>query len=354
VRGRARYLGKHGSAEAEKNYREFVVAWAAGQVDVASADASPTARSSVTIAMAAVKYYEWVKARYRHPDGTPTSEVECQRLAIRPLREMFGSLYLDQFGPNRLRELRARLVAKGLARKRINRDMGRVRQFFRWCVGHELVAPAVVDALRAVEALGPGQGARETPKRSPAAWDVVAATLPHLPPLLQALVKVLWYTGARPGEVISLTTGQLDRSGAVWLARLDRHKNAWRGQDRVIPLGPRAIEAIRPWLREDEPDAMIFDPRRVTPRAAVKRGARSPGDRYSRCAPNNAIRRACEAAGVPRWTLAQLRHSRATELRETYGLDVAAAVLGHAKPSMTAHYSRTALAHAIDAMREAG
>jgi site-specific recombinase XerD len=52
-----------------------------------------------------------------------------------------------------------------------------------------------------------------------------------------------------------------------------------------------------------------------------------------------AIRRACERAGVPHWAPNQLRHARATELRKTYGLDAAGAVLGHAKLETTQIYA---------------
>jgi integrase len=355
VRGRARYLGRADTPEADRRYREFVVAWAAGRVDQAVAPSSaPAPDRVVTVAMAAIKFYEWAKARYRHPDGSPTGEAETLRLAIRPLRRMFGSLPLEMLGPMRLRQLRGELVRSGLARTNVNRTVGRVRYFVRWCVGHELVGQPVYEALRAVEPLAPGQGAREAPRRGPVSRAIVEATLPHLSPLLVALVEVLWNSGARVGEALALTTGQLDRSGDVWLARLERHKNAWRGQGRVIPLGPRAIEALRPWLREDDPDAPIFDPRLADDRSAARTGERAPGERYSRSAPTRAIARACRRAGVAPWSLAQLRHARATELRERFGLDVAAAVLGHAKPSMTAHYSREALAHAVEAVRQAG
>jgi hypothetical protein len=41
-----------------------------------------------------------------------------------------------------------------------------------------------------------------------------------------------------------------------------------------------------------------------------------------------AIRRACRKAGVPPWTVLQVRHSRATDVRQQYGLEGAAASLG--------------------------
>jgi integrase len=357
VRGRARYLGKVGSSEAERNYREFISDWAAGRPEATDSGKSmteaPTAEV-VTVSIAILRFWEWATVRYRNPDGSSTREDDNLRCALRPLRRLFGPLPLEQFSPNKLRAVREEMVRDGLARRTVNRRVGRIRFFFRWCAGRELVPYAVVEALKAVEPLAVGQGARDCPSRSAVAWSTVEATLPYLPELLRAMVKVLWFTGARVGEVVKLTTGDIDRSGDVWRATLDRHKNAHRGHTRTLLFGPEAQEALRPWLRPEKLDAPIFSPRRVDARAAKRDGPRRPGVVYSRVSPGQAIRRACVRGGVTPWTLAQLRHSRATVLRERFGIDVAAAVLGHAKPMMTAHYSKSAIAHAVEAIRQAG
>jgi integrase len=119
-------------------------------------------------------------------------------------------------------------------------------------------------------------------------------------------------------------------------------------------LGPEAIAAVLPWLRLDDPDSPIFGPRRASERAAKKGGDRAPGVYYNRHSLARAVRRAARRAGVSPWSLAQLRHSAATRIRERFGVDVAAVVLGHADPKMTSRYSKEAIAHAIGAVREVG
>jgi integrase len=349
--GKEVWLGKFGSAEAKRRYAEFLKEYAERRDEAGRAMAAPPA---VTISVAVHRFRLWAEGRYRHPDGTPTREAENLRHALRPLRQRFGALPVAEFGPGKLFELQAEMVESGIARRTVNARVGKVRRFFKWCVARELAPSALVAALAAVEPLRAGQGGRETPGRRPVAWATVQATLPHLPALLAALVRVLWWTGARCGEIAGLTTGEIDRSGAVWRATLAAHKCAWRGQERVILFGPEAGEAIRPWLRPDEATEAIFDPRRVDRARGKKGGKRAPGHRYARRSLPQALRRATTKAGVEPWTLGQLRHSRATLLRERFGLDVAAVVLGHARPTMTAHYSRTALAHALDAVGQAG
>jgi integrase len=348
VDGREVWLGKFGSAEARRRYAEFLAK------RTAELAAGPTMEPErpATVSVAILRFWKWAEAHYRHPDGTPTREADNIRDALRPLRRMFGDLPLGEFGPAKLRAVRDAMVESGISRRTVNARIGRIRRFVRWCVGMELASPA----LAAVEPLRAGRGVRESPGRRPVAWALVESTLPHLPPMLAALVRVLWFTGARVGELATLTTGAIAQSDpTAWRATLDKHKNSHRGQGRTLILGPEAIEAIRPWLRPFEPDEPVFSPRRVDGRQARRLdGKRAPGRSYGRASLAQALRRAIERAGVEPWTLPQLRHSRATDLRERFGIDVAAAVLGHARPNMTAHYSREAIGHAVRAMREVG
>lgn len=55
-----------------------------------------------------------------------------------------------------------------------------------------------------------------------------------------------------------------------------------------------------------------------------------------------------------RFTLNQLRHSRATEVRKTYGLEAAQVILGHAKADVTQIYAERNLNLAIQIAKETG
>src|SRR5437762_8652985 len=56
-------------------------------------------------------------------------------------------------------------------------------------------------------------------------------------------------------------------TGKVWLYRpgsdqgpAGKHKTAWRGHQRVIPIGPRGQAILRPYLKTDL-SAYLFSPR---------------------------------------------------------------------------------------------
>ncbi len=76
---------------------------------------------------------------------------------------------------------------------------------------------------------------------------------------------------------------------------------------------------------------------------------RQPGLKYSSPSYYRAIQAAAKRAGVPRWYPYQLRHTAATVVRETLGVEAAAALLGHARTDMTEVYAKIGLDKAIEA-----
>jgi integrase len=66
------------------------------------------------------------------------------------------------------------------------------------------------------------------------------------------------------------------------------------------------------------------------------------------------VSRACRRAGIPARSPRQLRHTRATLIRQVYGLEAAKAVLGHADTKVTEIYAERDLGLAVRVMREIG
>ena len=144
---------------------------------------------------------------------------------------------------------------------------------------------------------------------------------------------------------------------ACWVYRPEKHKTEHHGHDRMVFIGPKGQEIVRPFLGT-KLDAYCFCPGeselrrnaarrqcRRTPlnpnrkaRKAGPRRRRAPGDRYDTHGYRRAVTRACRKANVPTWSPNRLRHSRATELRP-YGLDLAKTILGHAKVETTQIYA---------------
>jgi integrase len=304
-----------------------------------------------------------------------------------------------------LEAVRGHMVEGGRCRNRVNKDVARVKRLFRWAASKKLVSVSVYQQLQTVEGLRAGRSAaKETAPIKPVADAVVGATLPHLSPQVAAMVRLQRLTGMRPGEVAVMRGMDLEMSGPVWLYRpgSDKgkhgaHKNAYRGQDRVIPIGPRGQEVLRPWLRLNLQEH-LFQPREarawwdaerrkkrrtpMTPSQAARRPKRNPkrrpGEPYTgpsyacavaggvvaastarackACQALDPVNRcpACKASALPHWHPNQLRHAKATELRREAGLDAARVVLGHRSPQITEVYAELDVTKAAEVMERLG
>ena len=326
--------------------------------------------------------------RDRYDDAWMKNTYDRLRLALEPVREMHGSEAAASFSPKRLKAVRRHMIDRGrLSRKEINARVLHIKRCFRWAVAEELVPGSLSHALEAVEALRKGDyGTREPRKVRPVARDVVEATLPYLSKPVAALVELMWWTGARPGELFGLRPKDIDRSGEVWVVKLDRHKNARRGKRRELFFGPEAQKILRPFLRRCA-GAVMFSPReaveemerrkraeRKTPlwpshvaryeREAGARPDRVVGDVYTAATFRRAIARAVKAANrerpeqglepLPDWTPYQLRHSAATRIKRQFGIEMVRCLLGHSSATMSEEYAEDDLAKARSVMAEAG
>jgi integrase len=323
-----------------------------------------------TVAMVCAAYLEWADKTYRRPDGSNSSMLGNCLMGIRALKPFFN-VPAAKFGPLLLRRLRDDLVGqpgrrKGpdgkpipKFRKTINRTVRDICRIFKWAVSMELVPADVHQALLTVEPLKKGRtAAPELPRIRAVPDDIVEKTIAHLPPVVADMVRVQRLLGCRPSEVCNLRPCDLDRSQDVWVSEPERHKNAWREDERRISIGPKAQAILRNYLQRPssrpffvpaESESQRNSERRshrkspMTPsHRARRRNAKrklDPNKPYTDDTYRRAIERACEKAGVPKWRPNQLRHSAGEEARERFGLDGAQARLGHKHAKVTEVYA---------------
>jgi integrase len=377
--GKDFYLGPWNTAASKAEYDRLLSEWlAAGRSILAAA-------SDLTVAELIAAFWKHAKSYYRLPDGSQSTELSAFKSALKHLRRLYGRTAAPEFGPLALEAVRNAMIAERWVRSSINKHCNRIRHVFKWAASREMISAAVPAALATLAGLRQGRSeAREGKRVLPVSDVTVDATLPFLSPVVANMVKLQRLTGARPGEICSMRTGDIDRTGDVWIYKPRQHKNQYRGHQREIYVGPRAQEILRPLLKLD-PDAFIFSPKeaerqrreklhaaRKTPAGygntigsnRKRRPQQEPGARYDTVAYNSAVSRACELAFPPplplglksgesyrrwhrrltpkqtaelrewnrkhRWHVHQLRHSAATAVRAQFGLEAAAHVLGHA------------------------
>src|SRR5262249_52618172 len=155
----------------------------------------------------------------------------------------------------------------------INARIRRIVRVFRWAVTEELIPESVHRALAAVPGLKAGR--TEAPEREgvkPVDVEVVEATLPELPAPVAAMVRLQLLTGMRAGEVMVMRGIDLNMRETVWTYTPYRHKNQHRGMDRVIHLGPKAQEVVKPFLRPNV-EEYLFSPKSYVEGMHARRAA---------------------------------------------------------------------------------
>ena len=369
------YLGKYGTKESKQAYKRLITEWESTGRSM-SFGAEP---AMVTVAMLVSDFCDWAQSYY--PQNGKDSEAAQILVATAWLSE-YSDLPASSFGPLRLKAVRESMIkatgkhGKPLSRGYINDMVGRIVRMFRWGVENEIIESKIHDALKAVPGLRAGRTAAPDLERVlPVQDSVLEATLAYCSPTLAAMIRIQQLCGMRPGEVCLLAPSMIDRSDDVWIAKLLKHKTAWKGKKREIFIGPQAQAILLPFLLRPD-DVPLFSPAdsekwrrdlrnaaRVTPESCGnQRGSNrqlkpkyQPGNSYD----TNSYRKAIWYAVVRafplardasdemkkewremyRWSPNQVRHLTATEIRAKFGLEGAQVYLGHSHADTTQIYA---------------
>jgi hypothetical protein len=116
--GHDHYTGPWGSPEAEATSERLVGEWLANRRTLpsdAAADRPPIAApAGPTVADLILAFWRHAELYYRHPDGTPTSELANYRQSVRPIRAVYVAEPAAAFSPSKLKAIRARWVPTGI------------------------------------------------------------------------------------------------------------------------------------------------------------------------------------------------------------------------------------------------
>jgi len=116
-------------------------------------------------------------------NGEQTSQVHVVRIALKPVRELYGHTKAVDFGPLALTAVRARLVRGGVSRSTANSLVSRMRQMFRWAAADEMLPASIHQALTADAGLKKGRTtAREADPVKPVHDSMVEAVRPYVTP----------------------------------------------------------------------------------------------------------------------------------------------------------------------------
>lgn len=387
VCGRDRYLGKYGSANSYEQYERALAEWRAAQGSANGNRLSVPIEASQPLSINGLLllYLRFAQSYYVDESGQCTRELQAIKYSLRPLRVLFGRSLAHDFGPKGLKAVRQYMIDnEKLSRGLINRRINRIRRVFKWGVSEELVPPSVHEGLRAVDGLRYGRtAAREAPPVRPVPQEHVEAILDAVSPQVRTMIQLQQLAAMRPAEVVSMRGCDIDQTSEIWIYRPVQHKTRWRGHERQIFLGPRAQALLEPFLARGAED-YLFSPREaeenrqcnrrrqrqtpMTPSQARRKRKLKPRrpkresydvDSYRRAITyginrTNRQRRQDGQTEIPHWFPLQLRHSRATEIRRTFGLEASQVYLGHKRADVTQVYAERDLAVGVHVARQVG
>jgi integrase len=326
------------------------------------------------------KYAEWAKS-YLTPMRDGRAHPDLMRVdRLKRFLDPYLRWPVGDFGPDELRAVQDAMVAHRYFRKNheeeplaytrtgINQVINQIYKIWQWGIGREVTTEAQRQRLKEVRPLRSGRTvARDKPKRRPVTQDELNKVADQLTSVVSDMLRLIWLTAIRPGEVRRMRPYDVIRERAeCWLYVPGRdvgpvgdHKTAYRQRVRVIPLAGRAQAILGPRISDFDSKAFIFAPaeamaesrerrfaNRNTPmdqgnRAGTNRQEHpmiKPGEAYTATSFYSAVRRACRRAAVEPFSPYDLRRSAATRVRAALSKEDARLLLGHASSDTTQIY----------------
>jgi integrase len=169
---------------------------------------------------------------------------------------------------------------------------------------------------------------------------VAAKRLPAPYERTRAALAILLECGLRIGELLRLDTGCVVTAQDAATGQVTHWLRVPVGKlhnDRLIPIRPHLVELVDAWIRRRGPQPLLYDERTHARRDLLFAWQ---GWRLSEHSLNDLIAYLCRAAGVPRYTSHQFRHTLAVQWRKNgMRLETIGQMLGHKDLKMTLRYA---------------
>ncbi len=299
--------------------------------------------------------------------GARTTERSLIDRVVREFVEQYGDVPVSELGKRHLVGYRRWLEVDNphLTVSGIRRKTATIKRALAWLYEGEVLTPEqwlAVDSVRQLRRSDLPERDVRKPKRE-VTLEEAEAVAENAGRVIGAMVLTQALTACRPGEVVAMKHGDIDRTPVVgpdgvsyWTWHLRTHKTSHHDPEaRTIPLGPRAQQILGQFRGFGA--AFVFQPRdmvadrrreqrerRKTPvqpsQQARDRRPKRPvaaqfdTDLYNRCV----LRAIARTKGVARFTVHQLRHGALSRIARTEGPLAAQAIAGHKHLTTTQGY----------------
>lgn len=270
----------------------------------------------LTVAQLVKLFSDYAQRRHKG-----TRNARYLEYATDAMVNLFADVPAAKFGPSSLKAVRSSMITAGLCRNTANKRTKQIVAVFEWAVEEELIEPAVWQALKAVRSIPRGRdGAIDYEPIGPVDIEQYRHTLKHVTERYRPALEVQRMTGMRSGELLAMRPQDVDMQGTHWYYRLRKHKTDDLVGERIIGIPAAATVVL------------------------IANMPRTWGHRWFPWGVDthyNAVKRACERAGVRPWHPHQLRHGVATLCEQLFGdtgAEAARLLLGHTDVRTTRRY----------------
>lgn len=258
------------------------------------------------------------------PSTTRAYETDLEAFVEWARREGVDPFHVSH---GQIREWLAELRGAGYATTTQNRHLSAVRSLYKWLVSRDITDE---DAAAAVASPKLSKRLPGTLSDSDVGRLLSACSNDPEGTRDRALIELLYASGARISEVSALDVRDVD-------VRQRQVRLFGKGsKERVVPLYPRAVEAVQAYVKDARPSLAC-----CSGRATSALFLSSRGNRMSAAALRQRFERLVELAGLdPSITPHAMRHTFATQLLDG-GADLRSVqeLLGHESLSTTQIYT---------------
>lgn len=382
LNGKTVYLGPHGTAQSHAEYDKVIGEWLAAGKEVG------LSASKLKTGVLCVMFWDMHGKTYYLSRGQQGAYWKWVRNIVLSMGRELGQVPAGSLLPKHLIALRHHWVTKSVTRQDDNnayglpkpkvRGLGRSKanaaarvavEVVRWGVEQGYIPPSVLEGFKAVKPLQAGKcGLPEPDPVGPVPPEHIEAVIKIANKRYADMIRLQLLTGMRPGEVCMMRVCDINRDVQPWRYVPPHHKTEHKSKQRIIMIGPKAQELLKPWIERaashekfaglkpkrkndppPEPNSGPVFPTAPASNARINRPRHNTSSNY-----RDRIASLCERAGVPRWSPNQLRHNAATMIRAAAGIESARTVLGHSSSVTTEIYAEKDLTTAAKIISEIG
>ena len=398
IDGKDHYCGKFGSPEAWERYTQLISEWMHRKkfAPPQSKEIPPLNDfNTLTIDELILRYFTFSEKYYANSPG----ELDKIRLALKPLRALYGKKLVSEFGTKNLKHVRETMTYERtrtriqtdslgnktkiqephtLGQRTINQRINIITRMFAWATEEEHISKDnyVAAALKQVKPIRNGRlGVKPPTKVSPADMNTYQELLLHLPGPVKAMLQLINLTAMRSGDVCLMRPMDIDQSEPVWKYFPSKFKRSELSgtKQRVIMIGPEGQKILAPFLENRSPESYLFSPKKtmeehflerrknrktkVQPsQIAQKKPApkRTPGLKYNSQSFYAAVQRVIKKYRLRKLFPNQLRHGTGARIRKEFGIEHASKIMGHANVATTEIYADYNITKSMEIMHKIG